>query len=189
MATDYRDPAAERPRDSWTDRNDRDTSPSYRRDSDDRPRRIIILHLNLIVGHDSYRRRHSDRASFTKNLDPYTLDHIVPFTYFCEWYKQANARTLSKGSEISKDELQESFIKYRDDLLARTAKDFVKDHSAEAWFREKYDPTLGPPTRNKLIEYRKWLYQSFMKDLDEGKFDDLALDGAAGTELSKLTNA
>jgi hypothetical protein len=113
-------------------------------------------------------------------LDPYTLDHIVPFPYFCEWYKQTNARSLSKNSEINKQELQDSFIKYRDDLLARTAKNFVKEHMSEEWFKEKYDPVLAPVTRGKIINYRKWLYEKFMQDLDSGKFDELTLDGAAG---------
>jgi SERRATE/Ars2, N-terminal domain len=90
---------------------------------------------------------------------------------------------LSKGIEISKDELQESFVKYRDDLLARTAKEFVKEHMSDTWFTEKYDPVLGPQTRNKLIGYRKWLYQKFMQDLDAGKFDELTLDGAAGKNI------
>src|SRR5439155_15294317 len=127
---------------------------SYKRDPDDRPRRTI--HSSQFSGHEQYRpRKHSDRPSSHKNLDPYTLNHIVPFNYFCEWYKQTNARTLSKNTEISKDELQDSFIKYRDDLLARTARDFVKDHMSDAWFKEKYDPVLGPATRVKLIEYRK----------------------------------
>lgn len=51
---------------------------------------------------------------------------------------------------------------------------------ADAWFKEKYDPILGPTTRMKLVEYRKWLYLKFMQDLDAGKFDELTLDGAAG---------
>jgi hypothetical protein len=77
-------------------------------------------------------------------------------------------------------------MKYRDDLLARTAKDFVKDHISDAWFKERYDPVLAPKTRVKLIEYRKWLYQKFMQDLDAGKFDELTLDGAAGSPLSRI---
>jgi hypothetical protein len=130
---------------------------------------------------DTYRRRNTDRAAPShKNLDPYTLTHIVPFTYFCDWYKQANARTLPRGTEISKDELQDSFIKYRDDLLARTAKDFVKEHMGDAWFKEKYDPAVAGTAKAKRIEYRKWLYGKFRADLDAGKFDELTLDGAAG---------
>jgi hypothetical protein len=118
-------------------------------------------------------------------MDPYTLDHIVPFNYFCEWYKQTNARSLSRNTEINKDELQDSFIKYRDDLLSRTAKGFVKEHMNEEWFKEKYDPVLGTKTRQKLVNYRKWLYEKFMQDLDAGKFDELTLDGAAGTSHFK----
>jgi hypothetical protein len=56
---------------------------------------------------------------------------------------------------------------------------------SEAWFKEKYDPVLGPATRSKLVEYRKWLHQRFMQDLDEGKFDELTLDGAAGNPPAK----
>jgi hypothetical protein len=132
-------------------------------------------------GHEPYRtRRPLDRPSNQRNLDPYTLDHIVPFTYFCDWYKQTNARNLSRTTEITNDELQESFIKYREDLLARTAKGFVKEHISDEWFKEKYDPAIAPPTRSKLVDYRKWLYGKFMQDLDAGKFDELTLDGAAG---------
>jgi SERRATE/Ars2, N-terminal domain len=130
---------------------------------------------------ESYRPRpRNDRPPLKQNLDPYTLDHIVPFPYFCEWYKQANARSLSKNSEINKEELQDSFIKYREDLLSRTASGFVKEHMSEEWFKEKYDPTLSPTTRGKVVKYRKWLYEMFMKDMDAGKLDELTLDGAAG---------
>lgn len=182
MSLDHRDGASERPRGSWSER-ERDTSPSFKRS----PRRSSHLPPMLIRGHETYRsRKPSDRPAPGKNLDPYTLDHIVPFNYFCEWYKQTNARSLSKNTEISKDELQESFIKYRDDLLARTAKDFVNKRMGETWFKEKYDPTLAPATRAKLIEYRKWLYANFIKDLEAGKFDELTLDGAAGTLISKV---
>jgi hypothetical protein len=139
---------------------------------------------------DPYRRRPPiDRVpppTYHKNLDPYTLNHIVPFTYFCEWYKQANARTLPRGTEISKDELQESFIKYRDDLLARTAKEFVKEHMSDAWFKEKYDPAVAGMTKGKRIEYRKWLYGKFMGDLEAGRLDELTLDGAAGMFVGKV---
>jgi SERRATE/Ars2, N-terminal domain len=136
------------------------------------------LHL-LIPGPDMHRPR-KPHAPPPKNIDPYTVSYIVPFNYFCEWYKATNARTLSKTSEISKDELQESFIKYRDDLLSRTAKDFVKEHLTEPWFNEKYDSSEALVTKGKRVEYRRWLYEMFMNDLDNGKFDELTLDGVAG---------
>jgi hypothetical protein len=194
MTMDYRNSASERPRESWAERNERPMSPGYnKRVTDDRPRRthpFPIPHFPppiptpqqlLMRGHEPYRPRRSvDRSTTQRNLDPYTLDHIVPFNYFCDWYKQTNARSLSRTSEISKDELQESFIKYREDLLARTAKEFVKEHIADEWFKEKYDPTTAQATRSKLVEYRKWLYEKFMQDLDAGEFDELTFDGAAG---------
>jgi SERRATE/Ars2, N-terminal domain len=131
-------------------------------------------------GHETYRsKRPSDRPTSQRHLDPYTLDHIVPFTYFCDWYKRANARTLSRNTDINK-ELQESFIKYKEDLLARTAKRFVRDHILEEWFREKYDPTVSPAVRIKLVNYRKWLYEKFMQDLDGGTLDDWTFDGDDG---------
>jgi len=54
----------------------------------------------------------------------------------------------------------------------------------EEWFKEKYDPVLGPQTRNKVITYRKWLYERFMEDMNAGQFDELTLDGAAGILFS-----
>src|SRR5579859_5280506 len=121
MTMDYRDPASERPRESWAERNERDLSPGFnKRDPDDRPRRTLPFPLPLLnsahphtsmpqlrqslmrKGHEPYRPRRPtlDRPSNQRNLDPYTLDHIVPFSYFCDWYKQANARNLSKNTEI-----------------------------------------------------------------------------------------
>jgi len=163
-----------------------DSPPSFKRDQNGGrppPRRTertisTVYHANS-TGPDTHRPR-KPHAPPPKNVDPYTVNYIVPFNYFCDWYKATNARTLSKTSEISKDELQESFIKYRDDLLARTAKDFVKEHLTEAWFREKYDPSETPVTKGKRVEYRKWLYEMFMNDLESGKFDELTLDGVAG---------
>ena len=52
---------------------------------------------------------------------------------------------------------------------------------SDVWFKEKYDPSVVGTTRAKRVEYRKWLYGKFMMDLEAGKFDDLTLDGAAGT--------
>jgi hypothetical protein len=75
--------------------------------------------------------------------------------------------------------MQDIFLKYREDLLARTAKDFCREHSNEPWFREKYDPVLATQTRDKLVEYRRWLFGRFMEDLDAGKLDDVDFDGAA----------
>lgn len=40
VPVDYRDSVSERPRESWTERNERDISPSFKREVDDRPRRI-----------------------------------------------------------------------------------------------------------------------------------------------------
>ena len=141
----------------------------------------LDIDFNATIGGDAYRRKPPDRTPGPQKTppDPYTLNHIVPFPYFCEWYKQTNARTLRQNTEPTPDELQDSFIKYREDLLARTAKDFCKEHANEAWFREKYDPVLRVQTRGKLVEYRRWLYARFMEDLEAGKFDEVTLDGAA----------
>jgi len=136
---------------------------------------------SLMKAHNPYRpRRPVDRPTNQRNLDPYTLDHVVPFSYFCEWYKQANARNLSRNAEINREELQESFIKYKEDLFARTAKGFVREHMSDEWFKEKYNPDVSPAARTKLVNYRKWLYEKFMQDLDGGAFDELTSDGAAG---------
>jgi hypothetical protein len=51
---------------------------------------------------------------------------------------------------------------------------------SEEWFKEKYDPVLAPVARGKIVNYRKWLYEKFMQDLESGNFDELTLDGAAG---------
>ena len=56
----------------------------------------------------------------------------------------------------------------------------MKEHLTEPWFREKYDPAEAPVTKSKRAEYRKWLYEAFMSDLETGKFDELTLDGVAG---------
>jgi serrate RNA effector molecule len=176
--------SSERPRDGWAERTEADAHSPYK---DHRPRRTSRVHLRLITGHETYRpRRAPDRlpvAASQKILDPYTLNHVVPFNYFCEWYKTTNARTLPKNAEIGKDELQESFLKYREDLIARTVKGFVKEHMSEEWFKEKYDPVLAGVTRGKLVKFRRWLYERFMEDLEAGKLDELTLDGAAGITL------
>lgn len=188
MALDYREPVSERPRESWAERNERDDASFNKRETDDRPRRTSPIPSNttpnsqsLMKAHNPYRpRRPIDRPTGQRNLDPYTLDHLVPFVYFCEWYKQANARTLSRNAEINKEELQESFIKYKEDLLARTAKGFVMEHISDEWFKEKYHPNVSPAAKIKSVNYRKWLYEKFMQDLDGGTFDELTFDGAAG---------
>ena len=54
------------------------------------------------------------------------------------------------------------------------------EHMSDEWFKEKYNPNVSPATRTKLVNYRKWLYEKFMQDLDGGAFDELTSDGAAG---------
>jgi SERRATE/Ars2, N-terminal domain len=145
------------------------------------------LRLTL-VGGDSYRRKPPIRTPTSPQLpDPYTLNHIVPFTYFCDWYKTTNARTVK--TEPTPEEMQDIFLTYREDLLARTAKDFCREHSNEPWFREKYDPVLGAETKGKLVEYRRWLYGRFMEDLEDGKLDDVDFDGAAARRYFAAADA
>jgi hypothetical protein len=192
IQADYREATSERPRESWNERNDAVIPLPFKRE-EPRPQRRISLTSVSNEGHEPYRPRRpfpprAPPPAQPSNPDPYTLDHIVPFNYFCDWYKQTNARTLSKNPDVSRDEMQESFIKYREDLLARTAKGFVKEHITEEWFKERYDPVLAPQIRAKQVNYRRWLYERFMEDLDAGQFDELTLDGAAGIRSNFLSD-
>ncbi|ODQ55469.1 hypothetical protein SAICODRAFT_23505 [Saitoella complicata NRRL Y-17804] len=104
--------------------------------------------------------------------DPYNLEHLVSFSYYCDWYREVNPQHT-----LDVEALRAKYEVYRDDLHARLAQDFVKEKMKDQWFKEKYDPTISKKTQATVSEFRRHNYRHFMEHLTAGIFDQWTLDG------------
>ncbi|EMR09056.1 hypothetical protein PNEG_02827 [Pneumocystis murina B123] len=122
---------------------------------------------------DEYKYRHDfsrDYGSY-KRVDPYTLNYLVSFSIFNEWYRSTN--TLM---DIADNEMYQKYEAYKQDLYARLAKPFVYKHMDEPWFKEKYLPDSRLPIYEKIIEIKKSARIVFLECLRNGTFDDFTMD-------------
>jgi hypothetical protein len=83
-----------------------------------------------------------------------------------------NVNDRDKDS-ITKDEVQEAYDQYKDELNARLAKIFVAAHKSDEWFKERYMPGEKEIAKAKVVEFRKELWHKWKALLDAGSFDDV----------------
>lgn len=121
---------------------------------------------------DEYGHKHDSwDYGFYKRSDPYTLNYLVPFSTFNDWYKSTNTLT-----DITDNEMYQKYEIYKKDLFSRLAKPFVYKHMNEPWFKEKYLPDLRLPIYEKIIEIKKSARAAFIERLKKGFFDDFTMD-------------
>lgn len=134
-------------------------------DSDYLPRRNDF-------GMERRRSRSPDRGRGPRNtepqkkLDPFTINELVPYTYFCQWYQ-----TLNPGIAID-DSMINRYDDYVADLTARTAKTYVAEQAALPWFRERYNE--DPDTAS----YKHIALDKFRQDLESGTYDQFSVNTA-----------
>ncbi|CCJ29907.1 unnamed protein product [Pneumocystis jirovecii] len=124
---------------------------------------------------DEYVHRYDssrDHVSY-KRADPYTLNHLVSFSAFNEWYKSTNTST-----DIVEHEMFQKYEIYKQDLYARLAKPFVYEHMNSPWFKEKYLPEFRQSIYEKIIEIKKSARDAFIKMLNSGKFAEFTIDSS-----------
>ncbi|AEO53576.1 hypothetical protein MYCTH_2295096 [Thermothelomyces thermophilus ATCC 42464] len=171
------------------------------RDRDDRSRRSPHPVIDRYVpGQDS-----ALPQSLNNPLpDPLKLSYQVGFSWFGEWWR-ANERIkeekerLKSGRrreperprgpreaqeerEKEKAKIQAAYDKYKEDLQAKMAHAFVKQHKEEQWFKERYVPEVRDPFRQQLNEQRLGAYARWEQDLASGVFDDFSLEGIPKSE-------
>ncbi|KAG5519966.1 hypothetical protein PMAC_000243 [Pneumocystis sp. 'macacae'] len=154
-------------RDEYDDRNLRSKyvyRDSNRRHNNDRVRSKdsdeYIYRYDFSRDHSSYKR-----------ADPYTLNYLVSFSAFNEWYKSTNTST-----DIIEDEMFQKYEIYKKDLYARLAKPFVYEHMDSPWFKEKYLPESRQFIYEKIVEIKKSARNTFINMLNSGKLNEFTID-------------
>ncbi len=136
--------------------------------------------------------------------DPMKLSYQVGFSFFGEWWraneKIKEEKERQKGGrrreperirgpkeaqeerEKEKAKIQAAYDAYKEELQAKMAQTFVKQHKDEQWFRERYVPEIRDPLRLQLNEYRRDAYTQWEQDLEAGIFDEFTLEGIPKSE-------
>ncbi|KAG5437887.1 hypothetical protein PCANB_000602 [Pneumocystis canis] len=173
--------------------DDRKRRISERDEYEDRNVRTKYLYKEGGRRYNNRRRRSKDSDEYGyryenfrdhglyKRPDPYTLNYLISFSIFNDWYKSTNTFT-----DITENEMYQKYEIYKQDLYARLAKPFVYEHMDEPWFKEKYLPESRLPIYEKIIEIRKSTRIMFMKKLSEGEFKDFIIDSDESESLHEL---
>lgn len=136
--------------------------------------------------------------------DPLKLSYQVGFSYFGEWWRAnekikeekerlksgrrrepervKGPREAQEEREKEKAKIQVAYDAYKEDLQAKMAQTFVRQHKEEQWFRERYVPEVRDPFRTQLNEHRREAYLQWEQDLRNGVFDELSLEGIPKNE-------
>ncbi|KAL1884263.1 hypothetical protein VTK73DRAFT_3247 [Phialemonium thermophilum] len=173
------------------------------RDREDRPRRIGSPPANIdryVPGQDP-----GPAPPITNPIpDPLKLPYQVGFSYFSEWWRAnekikeererqrsgrrreperpRGPREIQDDREKEKSKIQAAYDAYKEDLQAKMAQTFVKQHKDEQWFMERYIPEIRDDFRKRLNEFRREAYTQWEQDLESGVFDDFSLEGIPKSE-------
>lgn len=175
------------------------------REREDRPRRVGSPPANI----DRYVPGQEPGPSSTQPLtnpipDPVKLPYQVGFSYFGEWWRAnekireekdrqrtgrrrepervRGTREAQEEREKEKAKIQAAYDSYKEELQARMAHTFVKQHKDEQWFMERYVPEIRDVFRQQLNDFRRAGYTQWEQELESGTFDDFTLEGIPKSE-------
>lgn len=129
--------------------------------------------------------------------NPMSLEYQVGFNFFAEWWrveqiikeekeraKNGGRKPGLKGEREAREErgkerelIQAAYDEYKEKLQVQMAKTFVDKHKGEEWFKERYDPEYHQAFRDKLRGYRHGIYHDWVRQLEDGYFDEFTLEG------------
>lgn len=135
-------------------------------------------------------------------IDPLKMENSVGFSYFAEWWrvekqikddrerqKTGARRPPVKGERESREErekereqIQVAYDTYKEKLQAQNSQNFCQMHKHEEWFKERYDPAVRDPLRQRQAEFRRGIYSQWEQDLQGGAFDEFTLEGIYKSE-------
>ncbi|KAK3341580.1 hypothetical protein B0T25DRAFT_346489 [Lasiosphaeria hispida] len=173
------------------------------RERDDRPRRIGSPPANI----DRYVPGQEPVVAtplVNPIPDPIKLPYQVGFSYYGEWWRAnekikeekerqrtgrrrepdrvRGPREAQEEREKEKAKIQVAYDAYKEDLQAKMAQTFVKQHKDEQWFRERYVPGIRNGIKSKLNDFRRGGYTQWEQDLEAGTFDEFSLEGIPKSE-------
>jgi hypothetical protein len=133
------------------------------------------------------------------------LEFQVGFTWFAEWWRSEQRikeekefakqgrraplkgeREMRADREAERPKIQAAYDSYKENLQKQQAQAFVRQHKHEDWFRERYVPEVHEPFREKLMTFRRGLFEQWEQDLANGDFDEFTLEGIYKSESNGL---
>lgn len=128
--------------------------------------------------------------------DPLLEASQVGFSYFAEWWKaeqdikQAKERQrtgrrpepVKETRDEQRAKIQAAYDEYKLSWNAKMAKSFVHAHKYDNWFRERYDPEVRDPLRQRIAGFRKMLFEIWERDMDDGSLDEFNMEGIYKSE-------
>ena len=140
--------------------------------------------------------------------DPIKLPYQVGFSYFSEWWRAnekikeekerqrtgrrreperaRGTREAQEERDKEKAKIQAAYDSYKEDLQAKMAQTFVRQHKEEQWFRERYVPEIRDGFRRQLNDFRRGAYTQWEQDLESGTFDEFSLEGIPKSESNGI---
>jgi uncharacterized C2H2 Zn-finger protein len=195
---DRYEPSERRPREDFYN-NSREHAARDREDRRRPPSPNVVNIDRYIPGQDF-----GKRPLPTNPLpDPLSLDFQVGFTWFAEWWRAEQAiseekdraknggrrpsrlkgeREALEDRDKERAQIQAAYDSYKVDLQIKLARAFVQQHREEEWFKERYNPEVRDPIRDRLLNFRKGAYEQWERDLNGGLFDDFTLEGIYKSE-------
>ena len=141
--------------------------------------------------------------------NPLSLDFQVGFNWFAEWWrveqsikedkdrqKDGGRRQPDRGikgeresredREKERGQIQVAYDAYKEELQIKMARAFVQQHKNEEWFKERYQPEIRDPFKQRLIEFRRGALSQWEYDIEQGVFDEFTLEGIYKAESDGL---
>ena len=141
--------------------------------------------------------------------NPLSLDFQVGFNWFAEWWrveqsikedkerqKDGGRRQPDRGikgeresreeREKERGQIQVAYDAYKEELQIKMARAFVQQHKHEEWFRERYQPEIRDPFKERLTEFRRTALSQWEYDIEKGAFDEFTLEGIYKAESDGL---
>lgn len=112
--------------------------------------------------------------------DPNQLDYLVTFKHFCEHLRGAQSSQI-----FDDDELQKRYAIYKENFAARQLAAFFERHRKAEWFVEKYHPVKSVSRVEEARALRRRLYDKFVGELAQGKYDDADFDEPEQAALTR----
>lgn len=141
--------------------------------------------------------------------NPLTLDFQVGFNWFAEWWrveqsikedkerqKDGGRRQSDRGikgeresredREKERGQIQVAYDTYKEELQIKMARAFVHQHKNEEWFKERYQPEIRDPFKQRLTDFRRGALGQWEADIEKGVFDEFTLEGIYKAESDGL---
>lgn len=117
-------------------------------------------------------------------VDIEQLDYVVSFKQFTEYLRHTHPR-----SHFDDDEIQKRYGRYKEKVTTKQLAAFFEANKDKQWFQEKYHPSFSQERSADVKRRRRLLLESFLKDLKDGKYDDVLYDASSHKQDEDIKEA